>query len=91
MTVEAAHPHRALQYDPLHRRVWIFGQRCHHGATGTFVAAIACARLVAALPISTRWLKRAPSLLALAAGGALMVHDWKDHEFWFERGHGSQP
>jgi hypothetical protein len=91
MTAGAAHPRTALEYDPLHRRVWICGQRCHHGATGAFVAVIAGARLIAALPISTRWLKRVPSIVALAAGSALMVHDWKDHEFWFERGHGSQP
>jgi hypothetical protein len=31
------------------------------------------------------------SLLALAAGGALMAHDWKDRPIWFERGYGSQP
>jgi hypothetical protein len=29
--------------------------------------------------------------MALATGGALMAHDWKDHTIWFERGHGTQP
>jgi hypothetical protein len=29
--------------------------------------------------------------VALAlTGGALMAHDWKDRELWFERGRGSQ-
>jgi hypothetical protein len=36
-------------------------------------------------------LGRAPSILALAAGAGLMIHDWKDRSFWFERGYGSQP
>jgi len=78
---------RLVEYDALRRRVWIFGQRCHHGATGTLVAAAACLALVSDPP------SHGPrSVLALtAAGGALlMAHDWKDHGIWFERGRGSQ-
>jgi hypothetical protein len=77
-------PRAPVEYDALRRRVWILGQRCHHGATGALVAAIACARLAVA--------RREPaSTLALAfTGGALMAHDWKDRSIWFEPGRGSQ-
>jgi hypothetical protein len=27
-----------LHYDRRHRRLWIAGQRCHHGATGLVLA-----------------------------------------------------
>jgi hypothetical protein len=79
---------RFLEYDASRRRVWIGGQRCHHGASGTIVATTACAGLIGGR-------RRASSLprplVALAlAGGALMAHDWKDRSLWFERGHGSQ-
>jgi hypothetical protein len=80
----AAHsPARLVEYDSLHRRVWIFGQRLHHGATGALVAAGAALTLLvdpAPLPV-----------VALAAGGALMLHDWKDRSIWFKPGHGPQP
>jgi hypothetical protein len=46
-------------YDSAKRRLWICGQRCHHGATGA---------------------------LLLAAGCALMAHDWHDRGLWFRRG-----
>jgi len=81
---------RLLEYDALQRRLWIAGQRCHHGATGVLVSALACMGLVAG---QARHAPRAPgaprSLVALAlAGGALMAHDWKDHSVWFARGQG---
>lgn len=77
-------PRKPVEYDVLRHRLWIFGQRCHHGATGSLVAALACFGL--ALERDPR-----PPLLALAAtGGALMAHDWKDHTMWFERGRGTQ-
>ena len=75
--------HKLLEYDALRRRLWIRGQRCHHGATGSLVAGLACLGLIAE--------PAAPTILALAAGGALMIHDWKDRSFWFERGYGTQP
>jgi hypothetical protein len=72
-----------VEYDAIHRRVWILGQRCHHGAAGTALAG-------AALAIAP--LGRRHSLVALAlTGGALMAHDWKDRSIWFELGRGSQP
>ncbi len=78
---------RLFEFDALHRRLWIAGQRCHHGATGSIVALISCVGLLAGQ------VKPAPtppkSLVALAlAGGALMAHDWKDHSVWFARGQG---
>ena len=75
---------RAIQIDLARRRVWLFGQRCHHGATGAVLTAAAVGGLVAA--------RLSPHVtVALAAtGGLLMAHDWKDRGMWFERGYGSQ-
>ena len=58
------HGNRLVGFDPQLKRLWIGGQRVHHGMTGVLVA---------------------------AAGLALMLHDWKDRPFWFQRGAGSQP
>ncbi len=69
----------------MRRRLWIFGQRCHHGAMGSAVATLAAMSLTA-----TSRDHKTPAALAIA-GTALMVHDWKDHSIWFELGHGSQP
>jgi hypothetical protein len=77
---------KPVEYDVLRHRLWIFGQRCHHGAAGTIAAVCACAGLIAEPSHAVR-----PAVLALAAGGALMLHDWKDRSIWFERGYGSQP
>lgn len=74
-----------LEYDALDHRLWIAGQRMHHGATGVVVAGTAC---VGMLTGRTRWLR---ALVAMAAaGGALMAHDWKDHSLWFQLGRGPQ-
>jgi hypothetical protein len=53
-----------LRYDAQRRRLWIAGQRVHHGLTGAFL---------------------------LAAGAALMLHDWKDRSLWFQLGPDMQP
>lgn len=88
---------RLLEYDSSHRRVWIGGQRCHHGATGLIVATTAFAGLVADMfkapsPVGPQTAPRPRPLLALVlAGGAMIAHDWKDRSIWFERGRGSQP
>ena len=74
---------RLIEYDWLHRRLWILGQRCHHGATGSIVALAAALGLV--LDATT-----SPSLIALATGSLLMAHDWKDKSVRFQRGRGSQ-
>jgi hypothetical protein len=69
---------KPLHYDALQRRLWIRGQRCHHGATGVLLAG---AGLLGLLTL------RAPLLSGLiAAGGVLMVHDWHDRAQWFRRG-----
>jgi hypothetical protein len=79
---------RFLEYDPSHRRVWIGGQRCHHGAGGTIVATTACAGLITGR-LRASSLPR-PLMALVLAGGAMMAHDWKDRSIWFERGRGSQ-
>jgi hypothetical protein len=74
-----------VEYDRVRRRLWIHGQRCHHGATGALVAAVAClGAIVDRLPART-------TLTLLATGSALMAHDRKDLAIWFERGYGTQP
>jgi hypothetical protein len=82
-----------VEYDAFRHRLWILGQRCHHGATGSVVAAAAFAALltdpVAVVKPSVG--PRSMLTLAAAGGGALMMaHDWKDRSIWFERGRGSQ-
>jgi hypothetical protein len=71
-----------VHYDAMRRRLWIAGQRCHHGATGAVLTTTGA--LLA--------LRRSPVMLALVAtGGVLMAHDWHDRALWFKRGWGSQP
>jgi hypothetical protein len=80
---------RWLEYDAVRHRLWILGQRCHHGATGVLVAGTACLGLLSGQPRSQAAAPR--SLVALAlAGGALMAHDWKDHSVWFSIGAGER-
>jgi len=81
---------KLVEYDALRRRLWILGQRCHHGATGTVLAAAACLALIAEPTPIAKPVVAPSSALALAAGALLMVHDWKDRSIWFERGRGSQ-
>jgi hypothetical protein len=69
---------KPLHYDAIQRRLWIRGQRCHHGATGAVLAGAGAIGLVAL---------RAPALAAMiATGGLLMAHDWHDRALWFARG-----
>ncbi len=81
---------RWLEYDALHRRLWIGGQRCHHGAAGGVVTVLACVGLLAGQTRPAPGVPRPPrAFVALAlAGGTLMAHDWKDHSVWFARGRG---
>jgi hypothetical protein len=71
---------RLLGYDPALRRVWIGGQRLHHGATGIALAATALTQLVVRHHPARRKL---PWMLA---AGAMVAHDWKDRSVWFRRG-----
>lgn len=71
---------RLLSCDLRQRRIWVGGQRLHHGATGIAVAGAGLAGLL---------IRRTPAGRALAytlAGGVLMAHDWKDRGVWFRRG-----
>ena len=83
MSIPSASLH-LVEYDSVRHRVWVLGQRCHHGATGALIAATALGGLAAA-----RLNPRGTALLALT-GTALMAHDWKDRTMWFRAGHGSQ-
>jgi hypothetical protein len=69
-----------IRYDRVTRRVWLFGQRCHHGATGTLLTVAAVSGLV-----TSRLSSRGIAALA-ATGGLLMAHDWHDRSCWFARG-----
>ena len=80
---------RLVEYDALRRRLWIRGQRCHHGATGTVVTLTACMGLLFGQgPVSKVRSSARPFAALALAGGALMAHDWKDRSIWFERGWG---
>ena len=69
---------KPLHYDAVQRRLWIAGQRCHHGATGTLLATAGVVGLL---------VLRSPALSGMiAAGGVLMAHDWHDRAVWFARG-----
>jgi hypothetical protein len=82
-------PARFLEYDARRRRLWIRGQRCHHGATGTLVAMTAVLGLMAGQAPQLKAGSDSKPLVALiVAGGALMAHDWKDRTVWFQRGRG---
>ena len=81
---------RLVEYDALRRRVWILGQRCHHGATGSLVAAAAFLALVADSTVDPDPGSRGALAVAAASGALMMAHDWKDRSIWFERGRGSQ-
>jgi hypothetical protein len=71
---------RLLGVDPELRRVWIGGQRLHHGLTGIAVASASLANLA----VRRSELNRA--IAWALAGGVLMAHDWKDRSAWFRRG-----
>ena len=71
---------KTLHLDRASRRLWIRGQRCHHGATGAVLATTGTVVLLA-----LRLRSAAPAGL-MAAGGLLMAHDWKDRSVWFARG-----
>ena len=78
MRPPARHP--VVRYDRELRRLWIAGQRCHHGATGVLLTGVAAAGLAASR------LRVAPCVVLAAAGSVLMVHDWHDRSLWFARG-----
>jgi acyl dehydratase len=59
------HPYgrKPIHYDRVHRRLWIFGQRCHHGATGmflTFCGAVGVALMAHDWKDRSVWFARGP-------------------------------
>jgi hypothetical protein len=74
------HGNRLLGYDPVQRRIWVGGQRLHHGLTGIALAGAGVTELAIRRSATVRLV---PWLLA---GGALIAHDWKDRRVWFRRG-----
>jgi hypothetical protein len=87
MDLSLQHPAalRPFHYDAVRRRLWICGQRCHHGATGALLTGLAAVGLAAAAVAPRR------AITMMATGSILMAHDWKDRPMWFERGLQSQP
>jgi hypothetical protein len=80
---------RTIRYDAARRRLWILGQRCHHGAAGVLIAGFAGAWLAAstAVPRPDHEAGAAARAIVVAGlGGILMLHDRKDHAFWFRVG-----
>jgi hypothetical protein len=71
---------RIVGVDPELRRLWVGGQRLHHGLTGVALAAAGLANLA---------LRRSELNRTIAwaiAGGVLIAHDWKDRSAWFRPG-----
>ena len=71
---------RIVGVDPELRRLWIGGQRLHHGLTGIAVATAGIAQL------ATRRSEASRAIAWTLAGGVLMAHDWKDRSVWFRLG-----
>jgi hypothetical protein len=71
---------RLVGLDPQLRRVWVGGQRLHHGLTGFAFAAAGLAQL------ATHRAEASRAIAWTLAGGLLMAHDWKDRAVWFQRG-----
>jgi hypothetical protein len=71
---------RIVGVDPGNRRLWVGGQRLHHGLTGIALAGAGLAQLL---------VRRTDHNRAIAwtlFGGVLIAHDWKDRSAWFRRG-----
>ena len=69
-----------IHYDAGRRRLWVVGQRCHHGAAGALMAGVAATGL-AATRVGVRL-----GISLLTTAGVLMAHDWRDRSVWFARG-----
>jgi hypothetical protein len=71
---------RIVGVDPELRRLWIGGQRLHHGLTGLALTSAAMAQLLMRRSTASR------AIACALAGGVLIAHDWKDRSVWFRRG-----
>ena len=74
------HGNRIVGIDPELRRIWIGGQRLHHGLTGIAVATASLANLALRRSEASR------AVVWVLAGGVLIAHDWKDRASWFRGG-----
>ena len=50
--------HKPIHYDSVRRRLWIYGQRCHHGATGAILTVFAVVLMVHDWKDRSRWFQR---------------------------------
>jgi hypothetical protein len=60
-TATHTHLRKPIHYDRVRRRLWICGQRCHHGATGallTFAGALGVALMAHDWKDRTIWFAR---------------------------------
>jgi hypothetical protein len=73
---------RLVGVDLDRRRIWIGGQRLHHGVTGIVLAGAGLGGLAA------RKLTARGGLEWALLGTALIAHDWGDRSHWFRRGPG---
>ena len=69
-----------VRYDIERRRVWVAGQRFHHGLTGALLTSLGVAGLA-----GLRLKPRGGFAWALL-GTALMALDWSDRTVWFRVG-----
>ena len=74
------HGNRVFAFDPERRRLWVAGQRLHHGASGVAVLCTGVAGMLAGRTNTRRGIAWA------LAGSAMIAHDWKDRSAWFQRG-----
>jgi hypothetical protein len=49
---------QTVHYDSRRRRLWVLGQRCHHGATGALLAAIGAVLMAHDWKDRTIWFER---------------------------------
>lgn len=71
-------------FDWARRRLWLGGQRMHHGLTGSMLAGLGLVGLAA------QRLRIRSGLQWTLVGTMLMAHDWKDRSVWFQLGPGDQ-
>ncbi|MGI8633417.1 MAG: hypothetical protein ACR2NA_12850 [Solirubrobacterales bacterium] len=76
-----------LGLDLHRRRVWIAGQRIHHGMAGALLAGSGLLQLRRLARMDRH---RSP-LELMVLGTVLMVHDWHDRQLWFRPGPQDQP
>ncbi|MDX6615868.1 MAG: hypothetical protein QOD60_959 [Solirubrobacterales bacterium] len=71
---------RLVGFDPEKIRMWIGGQRMHHGTTGIALAATAL------LGVTSKHFEARRALVLTLAASAMVAHDWKDRSLWFRFG-----